>query len=69
MPKLPRLRGKELIAALRRADFDIIRVRAAITSCVTQTVAARLFPFTPVRPSGLGSSTRYFRMSNGRLTT
>ncbi len=29
MPKLPRLRGKELIAVLRQAGFDIIRIKGS----------------------------------------
>ena len=29
MPKLPRLRGKELILVLRRAGFDIIRIKGS----------------------------------------
>jgi predicted RNA binding protein YcfA (HicA-like mRNA interferase family) len=29
MPKLPRLTGKELIAALRKAGFEVIRVRGS----------------------------------------
>ena len=29
MPKLPRLRGKELIKALRRAGFEVIRTKGS----------------------------------------
>ena len=29
MPKLPRLRGRELIAALKRADFEAIRIKGS----------------------------------------
>ncbi|MGA2061736.1 MAG: type II toxin-antitoxin system HicA family toxin [Thermoguttaceae bacterium] len=29
MSKLPRLRGKKLIALLKRADFDVIRIRGS----------------------------------------
>ena len=29
MPKLPRLTGKELITALRKAGFEVIRVRGS----------------------------------------
>jgi predicted RNA binding protein YcfA (HicA-like mRNA interferase family) len=29
MPKLPRVRGRELIAALKRADFEVIRVKGS----------------------------------------
>ena len=29
MPKLPRLAGKELIAALRKAGFEVIRIRGS----------------------------------------
>ena len=29
MPKLPRIRGRELIAALKRADFEVIRVKGS----------------------------------------
>ena len=29
MPKRPRLRGRELIAILRRAGFDIIRIKGS----------------------------------------
>ena len=29
MPKLPRLRGKELIKALRRAGFEVIRSKGS----------------------------------------
>lgn len=29
MPKLPRLRGRELVAALRRADFEVIRTKGS----------------------------------------
>jgi predicted RNA binding protein YcfA (HicA-like mRNA interferase family) len=29
MPKLPRLTGKELIAVLRKAGFELIRVRGS----------------------------------------
>ncbi|MGE3108786.1 MAG: type II toxin-antitoxin system HicA family toxin [Phycisphaerales bacterium] len=29
MPKLPRIRGKALIAALRRAGFAVVRVRGS----------------------------------------
>lgn len=29
MPKLPRLRGRELIAALKRADFKVIRTKGS----------------------------------------
>ena len=29
MPRLPRLRGREVIAALRRAGFTVLRVRGS----------------------------------------
>jgi predicted RNA binding protein YcfA (HicA-like mRNA interferase family) len=29
MPRLPRLRGREVIAALRRAGFSVVRVRGS----------------------------------------
>ena len=29
MPKLPRLPGRELIAALKRADFEVIRTKGS----------------------------------------
>jgi predicted RNA binding protein YcfA (HicA-like mRNA interferase family) len=29
MPRLPRLRGREVIAALRRAGFSVLRVRGS----------------------------------------
>lgn len=29
MPRLPRLRGREVIAALRRAGFEVLRVRGS----------------------------------------
>ncbi len=29
MPKLPRVRGRGLIAALKRADFEVIRVKGS----------------------------------------
>jgi predicted RNA binding protein YcfA (HicA-like mRNA interferase family) len=29
MPRLPRLRGKELIAALRRAGFVVLRIKGS----------------------------------------
>jgi predicted RNA binding protein YcfA (HicA-like mRNA interferase family) len=29
MPKLPRVRGRELIAALKRADFEVVRVKGS----------------------------------------
>jgi len=29
MPKLPRLPGRELVAALRRADFEVIRTKGS----------------------------------------
>jgi predicted RNA binding protein YcfA (HicA-like mRNA interferase family) len=29
MPRLPRLRGREVIAALRRAGFSVIRVKGS----------------------------------------
>ncbi len=29
MPRLPRLRGREVIAALRRADFEVLRIRGS----------------------------------------
>jgi len=29
MPKLPRLRGRELIVALKRADFEVIRTKGS----------------------------------------
>ena len=29
MPKLPRVRGRELIAALRNAGFEVVRVRGS----------------------------------------
>lgn len=29
MTKLPRIRGQELVAALRRADFEVIRVKGS----------------------------------------
>jgi predicted RNA binding protein YcfA (HicA-like mRNA interferase family) len=29
MPRLPRLRGKELIACLRRAGFEVIRIKGS----------------------------------------
>jgi predicted RNA binding protein YcfA (HicA-like mRNA interferase family) len=29
MPKLPRVRGRELVAALRRAGFEVIRTKGS----------------------------------------
>lgn len=29
MPRLPRLRGREVVAALRRAGFDILRTKGS----------------------------------------
>jgi len=29
MPRLPRLRGKEVIAALRRAGFSVLRIKGS----------------------------------------
>ena len=29
MPKLPRLRGRELVAALKRASFEVIRTKGS----------------------------------------
>jgi predicted RNA binding protein YcfA (HicA-like mRNA interferase family) len=29
MPKLPRVRGRELITALKRANFEVIRVKGS----------------------------------------
>ena len=29
MPRLPRLRGREVIAALRRAGFEVLRIRGS----------------------------------------
>ena len=29
MPRLPRLRGREVISALRRAGFDVLRIRGS----------------------------------------
>jgi predicted RNA binding protein YcfA (HicA-like mRNA interferase family) len=29
MPKLPRLRGREVVAALRAAGFEVIRIRGS----------------------------------------
>ena len=29
MPKLPRVRGRELIAALKKADFEVTRVKGS----------------------------------------
>jgi len=29
MPRLPRLRGREVISALRRAGFDVLRIKGS----------------------------------------
>jgi predicted RNA binding protein YcfA (HicA-like mRNA interferase family) len=29
MPRLPRMRGREVMAALRRADFAVLRIRGS----------------------------------------
>lgn len=29
MPRLPRLRGREIVAALRRAGFEVLRVKGS----------------------------------------
>ncbi len=29
MPRLPRLRGRDLVAALKRADFEVIRTKGS----------------------------------------
>lgn len=29
MPKMPRLRGKEVMAALRRGGFEVVRIRGS----------------------------------------
>lgn len=54
MTKLPRVKGTELIAALRKAGFEVMRVKEVITTCNTPTDGALLFPFTVERLSALG---------------
>jgi predicted RNA binding protein YcfA (HicA-like mRNA interferase family) len=36
MSRLPRLTGKELLAALRRAGFNVVRITEGIITCITR---------------------------------
>jgi len=50
VPRRKRVTGKELIRALNKAGFAVIRTQAATIACVTQTAASPLYPSTPAKP-------------------
>ena len=54
MSRSPRITGYELIAALARGGFDVVRVRVAITFSVMKTAGVPLCPYTRAKHWGPG---------------
>jgi hypothetical protein len=59
MSRTPRITGSDLIAALAKAGFRVLRVRAAIISCATRMAEARSCLHTQARPSVPAYFTRF----------
>jgi predicted RNA binding protein YcfA (HicA-like mRNA interferase family) len=58
MSRSPRVTGDEVIVALGRAGFKVIRIRGSHFSWGMRTGGAQLYRFTPAKRSGLDYSTR-----------
>jgi hypothetical protein len=65
MPKLPKLKGKELIKILSLYGFDVIRIfRGATTSSAMMTAGAPLFPCILEKHLAQGCSFKFLKTQN-----
>ena len=71
MRALPALSGRDVIAALERAGFEVIRTKGRIASCRTGMIPAarQSYPFieTISRPGTLRAILRQARLSPAQL--
>ena len=61
MAKLPRLKGKELIAALKRAGFKVIRVKGSHHFLMSQDVRRTVVPVHGGEDIGVGLLAKILR--------
>lgn len=61
MPKLPRLKGKELIAALKRAGFDVIRIKGSHHFLMSQDGRRTVVPVHSGEDIGVGLLAKILR--------
>lgn len=61
MAKLPRLKGKELIAALKRAGFEVIRVRGSHYFLMAQNGRRTVVPVHGGEDIGVGLLAKILR--------
>jgi len=60
MPRLPRLRGREVIASLRRAGFLVLRIRGSHHFLQHPDGRRPLCPFMPAKQLGRDCWTRFW---------
>lgn len=68
MSRTPRVTGTELIAALEKAGFRVLRVKGSTISCAMKTGEARSCHSIPGRRSGPAYFAESFETANGPLT-
>ena len=50
MTSLPSLTGKELLSVLKKAGFEVLRIKGSIISCNIAMDVRLSFQFTPAKP-------------------
>lgn len=64
MSRNPRVTGADLVAALERVGFRVLRIKGSHTSCVTRMAEAPLCLFTLARRSAPVCSTEFSTTAN-----